>query len=117
MNNLAQKPNNQDLLFVVSKKHVNKKKVLTAHTLFDKIEHAVNQSITPYRNLLSSNPKSVEFNHVKNAFLDDELLIKNTIKKLSEEELELSITVFKKKSDHQDIVCRALISYHFKKAS
>lgn len=108
--------NNQDYLFVVNKKHVDKKEILLASTLFDTIEFSVNQFISSFKNLLNASPKSVEFNLIKNAFLDDTLIVKNTIKKLNTKELELNITVTKKLQQQHDIICKAVIGYQLKEA-
>jgi hypothetical protein len=114
MNNLQ---NNQDFLFKVTKKHVDKKKVLLASILFSKIEFFVNQSISSFKKLLNDNPKNIEFNFTKKAFLDDTLILRNVIKKLNNKELEFNITVEKKQRQHYDVICKAVIGYQLKEAS
>ena len=103
--------------FVVNKKQVTKKKILKTSILYDKVELSANQSVDPYKNILISNPKTFELNFMKNAFLNDELIIKNNIKKLNSTELELSVVVMKKSKNYNDIICKAVFGYHFKKAS
>ncbi|MBL4569216.1 MAG: hypothetical protein JKY69_06110 [Flavobacteriaceae bacterium] len=108
---------NESFEFVVNKQQVNKKKILLTSILYDKIAYSALQSVNIYRDLLVSNSESIELNFIKNAFLDDQLIVQNNIQTLSNSELALQITVIKKKRNHHDIICKAVFWYQFKKAS
>ncbi|QCD61880.1 hypothetical protein [Tenacibaculum maritimum] len=111
------KKHHSSFLFIVNKKQVSKNKILKTSVLYDKVALSASQSVTPYSNLLNTNLKSFEFNILKKAYLNDELIVKQHIQKLSNSELELKITVAKKKEKHQDIICKAIYGYTFKNAS
>ncbi|GGH02980.1 hypothetical protein GCM10011416_22290 [Polaribacter pacificus] len=105
------------LHFIVHKKQVDKKKILRSSILLDKVDLAIDQTISNYKHMLIENPKSIDFNFLKQAYLDDQLIVKNRIKKLTKTELELDIVVLKQQKNHHDIICKASIGYVFKKAS
>lgn len=103
--------------FIVNKKQVSKNKILKTSVLYNKIESNVNSSINFYQNSSDLNFKSIEFDILKNAYLNDKLIIKNNIKKLSNTELILNITVAKKEEKKQNIICVATFGYSVQKAS
>ena len=103
--------------FVVNKKQVSKNKTLKTSILYNKIESSVNSSLIRYQNSSNLSFKSIEFDILNNAYLNDKLIIKNNIKKLSTTELVLDITVSKKEEDKKDIICKATFGYALKKAS
>ncbi|OSY88354.1 hypothetical protein WH52_06215 [Tenacibaculum holothuriorum] len=104
--------------FVVNKKQISKKnKTLKTSILYDKIESSVNSSLIRYQNSSNLSFKSIEFDILNNAYLNDKLIIKNNIKKLSTTELVLDITVSKKEENKKDIICKATFGYALKKAS
>lgn len=105
------------LQFVVNKKQVSKNKTLKTSILYNKIESSVNSSLNRYQNSSSFTFKSIEFDILKNAYLNDKLVIKNNIKKLSATELILDITVSKKEEDRKNIICKATFGYDLKRAS
>lgn len=103
--------------FIVHKKQVDKKKILKSSILFSQVELAIDQTISSYKHLLIENPISVDFNFVKQAHLNDQLIVKNRIIKLTKTQVELGILVLKKQKDHHDLICEASFEYQFKKAS
>ena len=103
--------------FIVNKKQVSKNKTLKTSILYNKIESSLNSSLSFYKNSSSLSFKSIEFDILKKAYLNDKLIIKNNIKKLSDTEIILNITVSKKEEKHQNIICKAVFGYSFQKAS
>ena len=101
--------------FTVNKKQVSKNKILKTSILYNKIESAVNSSLTLYENPSNISFKSIEFDILENAYLNEKLIIKNNIKKLSATEVVLNITVSKK--EKKDIICKAVFGYNLQKAS
>lgn len=111
----ASKNNSQQ--FTVNKKQVSKNKTLKTSVLYNKIESSVNSSLNLYENSSSFSFKSIDFDILKNAYLNDKLVIKNNIIKLSATEIVLNITVRKKEEKNQDIICKAIFGYTLQKAS
>lgn len=103
--------------FTVNKKQVSRNKILKTSVLYNKIESNVNSSLNFYQNSSSLNFKSIEFDILKNAYLNDKLIIKNNVKKLSNTELILNITVTKKEEKKQKIICVATFGYSVQEAS
>ena len=103
--------------FVVNKKQVSKNKTLKTSVLYNKIESNAYNSLTFHQNSSNFSFKSIEFDILNYAYLNDKLEIKNSIKKLSNSELVLHITVFKKDSSVQNIICKATFGYCLQKAS
>ncbi|WP_028891029.1 hypothetical protein [Tenacibaculum sp. 47A_GOM-205m] len=103
--------------FIVSKKQVSKNKVLKTSILFDKIESNLQSSLNLHKNSSNLSFKSIDFDLLENAYLNDKLIIKNNVKKLSTTEVVLNITVSKKEEKKQDIICKAVFSYTVKEAS
>ena len=104
--------------FTVNKRQISKKnKTLKSSVLFDKVEISAQQSVSMYENLLDINPKTYELSFITNAYLNDELIVKNSVKKLNNSVLELSVIVLKKRQKNDDIICKAKFGYTFKKAS
>lgn len=97
--------------FIVNKKQVSKNKVLKTSILFDKIESNLQSSLGFHKNSSNLSFKSIDFDLLDNAYLNDKLIIKNNIKKLSTTEVVLNITVSKKEEKKQDIICKAVFSY------
>ncbi|MCD8440426.1 hypothetical protein [Tenacibaculum finnmarkense] len=107
---------NSTLQFTVSKKQVHKNKTLKTGVLYQKIETSVTSSLVFHKNFPNLSFKSIDFDIIKNAYLNDNLIIKNNIKKLSDTEIILQITVSKEEKK-QEIICKALFGYHLQKAS
>ncbi|MEX6625957.1 hypothetical protein [Tenacibaculum salmonis] len=107
---------NNSLQFTVNKKQVSKSKVLKTSILYDKIEATVNSSLIFHKESANLSFKSIEFDIIKKAYLNDNLIISNKIKKLSDTEVVLNITVSKKEKK-QDIICKAVFGYSLQKAS
>ena len=114
MNTYIELKNNPSY-FIVNKKQVNKNKTLKTSILYNKIESSVNSSLTYYKNSFNLSFKNIEFDIIKNAYLNDKLIIKNNIKKLSDTEVILYITVSKKEEKKQDIICKATFGYSLQK--
>jgi hypothetical protein len=107
---------NNTLHFTVNKKQVSKNKILKTSILYNKIESSVNSSLNLHKDSSNLSFKSIDFDILKKAYLNDKLIIQNNIKKLSETEVILNITVSKKEEKQQDIICKAVFGYSLQKA-
>lgn len=94
--------------FTVAIRDVNNSRTLLPIVLYDKMNIFAMNSIYSFQGLITAEPTLYKLNILKNAFLNDKLHIKSRIKKLSENELQLSIEVYKKLDDSNDTICNAL---------
>ncbi|WGH75898.1 hypothetical protein P8625_01665 [Tenacibaculum tangerinum] len=108
--------NGQPNQFIVSKKQVSKNKVLKTSVLYDKIESSANTSLGFYPDASHFSCNNIEFDQLNNAYLNDKLVIKNNIKKLSTTEIIFNITVSKKEEKQQHLICTAIFGYTIQKA-
>ncbi|MFY0604864.1 MAG: hypothetical protein JXQ93_13070 [Flavobacteriaceae bacterium] len=115
MENKIIKPIQDSFHFVVNKKQVSREKALHASVLFKKVSLLAEEFVIPNKNVIDEVPKSFELNFITNAYLNDELIVKNQIQKLDQHHLILFITVLKK--NKKDTICEATFGYTFKKAS
>ncbi len=108
---------NHNFQFTVNKKQVNKNKVLKTSILYHKIEATVTSSLNLYKPESGISFKSIAFDFIENAFLNDKLIIHNYIKKLSKTQVILQITVSKKEAKDRNIICKAAFEYNFSEGS
>lgn len=102
--------------FVVRKKQLTKHKILNSSILLTKLKDTADKTLSPYNDLLIQKPLHFEFDLINHAYLNDELIVKNQLRKLNKTSLELCIVISKKKAKHNDIICKAIFGYAFKKA-
>ena len=115
MKNNAISNTNTTTYFTVSEDHVNhENKALLPFVLYDKMESTAIQSIIAYKNILNTQHRTFKLNVLKNAYLDDALVIKNQIQKLNSKEIQLVITVVKKETHQEEIICKATFGYSLK---
>lgn len=115
MKNKILTPSQDSFQFTVSKKQVSKERTLHSSVLFKKVESFAHEFVAPNEGILDTVPKSFELNFIQNAYLNDELIVKNQIKQLNNQYLILLITVSKK--ELKDPICEATFGYTFKRAS
>ena len=105
MKNL-QKTNNN---FIVAIDQINNSKTLLPFILYNKMELFAEHAALPFKDFIVSKPNLSKLNILRNAFLNDRLILKSQVKKLSPTELELTIEVVRKNKD--DIICNALFNF------
>ena len=102
--------------FTVAINHVNNSKTLLPYVLYQKMEELVLKSANPFEHIIISKPALKKLNILKNAFLNDKLQLSSYIKKLGENELQLTVEVCK--SDNSNaIICNAFFSFSLKENS
>lgn len=117
MKNINSTKHKDTFQFVVNRQQVNKRKILLSSILFDKVDYSASQAEHLYKDLLIENSKVYQLNFIKNAFLDDQLIVQKNIQRIDSSELELHVIVKKKNRNHHDVICKAVFWYQFKKAS
>lgn len=101
--------------FTVAIDQINNSKTLLPHVLYKEMEAFVLKSAKPLQNSIVSKPTLSKINILKNAFLNDILLLDSSIKKLGQNELQLSVEVFKNSNNSKDIICNANFNLQLKK--
>ncbi len=110
MKNINLNSNNKNH-FTVDISQINNSKALLPYILFKKMEQFAVFAALPYQEHISSKPTLSKLNILKNAFLNDKLQIKSSVKKLNLNELQLSVEVIKNTNDNNDIICNALFCF------
>jgi|TARA_B110000967_G_C18899747_1_gene573793 hypothetical protein len=93
--------------FTVAIDQINNSKALLPHVLYKEMVAFVLESTDPLRNIIVSKPTLNKIHILKNAFLNDILLLNSSIKKLGVNELQLSVEVYKNSNNDKDIICNA----------
>jgi len=110
MNTLKNKNILQEKYFTVGKKHINNNKALLPNVLYQEMEHFVNCIISNYKDLVLPTPQLFKLQILKNAYLNDKLILSANIKRLDELELHLSVEVNnQQKTDNP--ICKAIFKF------
>jgi hypothetical protein len=100
--------------FTISINQVNDQRALLPHVLYKKIEGYTLKSVVPFHKVITSKPSLQRLNILKNAFLNDELIVKGVVKKLSAKELLIAVEVTKNIQDSNDVICNAVFGFELK---
>ena len=108
--------------FTVAINQVNNQRALLPHVLYKKMEGYTLKSVIPFHKVIASKPSLQRLNILKNAFLNEELILKSVVKKLNAKELLIAVEVTKNIQDSNDVICNAVFGFElkekrFKKAS
>ncbi|MFK5879767.1 MAG: hypothetical protein QM478_09765 [Flavobacteriaceae bacterium] len=101
--------------FTVSVDQINNNRALLPIVLYEKMENFAIDIVMKNQDLSIPNPSLTKLNILKNAYLNDVLKVKSSIKKFNANELLLSIEVYKELRKDKDIICNALFSFDLKK--
>lgn len=110
MDNLIKNNTRNTSQFTVAINQINNSKALLPHVLYKEMVAFVLESTNPLQNIIVSKPTLNKINILKNAFLNDILLLHSSIKKLGQDELQLSVEVYKNSNNDKDIICNASFS-------
>lgn len=97
--------------FTVAVNEINNSRALLPFILYKKMEQYAQSSAFPFKDHLISRPILLKLNMLKNAYLNDQLLLDSHIKKLNSNELQLSIEVRKIDGNSNEVICKALFSF------
>ena len=97
--------------FTVTKKEINNNKALLPNVLYDQMDRFVSSIISDHANITHQSPQLFKLQILKNAYLNDTLLIKAQIKKLNGLELNLLVVVKKKNNSVDTIICKAIFKF------
>jgi len=110
MNTLKNNNLLQEKYFTVGKKHINNNKALLPNVLYNEMEHFVSCIISNYKDLVLPTPQLFKLQILKNAYLNDKLILSVNIKRLDELELHLSVEVNNQQKNDNPI-CKAIFKY------
>jgi hypothetical protein len=105
---------NPKTYFTVTKNDINDNNALLPNVLYETMEEFVNTIILNNPDIANIPPKLYQLKILKNAFLDDKLLLQSNIIKFNASELLLSIVVKQKEKKHPTIICKAVFKFHLK---
>ena len=100
--------------FTVAINQVNNQRTLLPHVLYKKMEGYTLKSVIPFHKVIASKPSLQRLNILKNAFLNEELILKSVVKKLNAKELLIAVEVTKNIQDSNDVICNAVFGFELK---
>lgn len=109
MNTLKNNYTSPEKYFTVTEKDINNNNALLTHILYNEMEDFVKNIISKNSYMAFPLPQLYKLQLLKNAFLNDQLIIKSQIIKYDTTELHLSATVHKIEND--DLICKAIFKF------
>ncbi|WP_139958043.1 hypothetical protein [Flavicella sediminum] len=100
--------------YTVTKKDVNKNKVLLPNVLYNTMESTAINSLASIKDALHVDQHLFKLHILKNAYLKDSLKLTPKIQKLNREEVLLHIYVYKEIKNELEIICEATFGFKFK---
>lgn len=114
MKNLITLPSNPETNFIVSKNDINNNKALLPNVLYETMELFATTVIENNPEITNISSKLYRLEILKNAFLNDKLLLQSSIKKYNETELQLSVVVKRKDKNQHSTICKAIFKFNLK---
>jgi len=99
--------------FTVTNNDINTKKELHLNILYHEMESFVLHIISENFYFAYPVPRLYKLQLLKNAYLNDQLLIKSKIIKFSDSELQLLISVINHNHKEGDLICNAIFKFDF----
>ena len=114
MKNLHFAPENPKNCFTVTKKDINNHNALLPSILYGEMEKFASTIIANNPAIMNTPAKLYKLDILKNAFLNDKLVIESKIKKFNLAELQLALTVKHKGNKPNSTICKAIFKFQFK---
>ena len=108
LENLYTKPERH---FTVTEKDINNHNALLTNVLYNEMEDFVKSIITKHAYKTFAIPQLYKLQLLKNAFLNDKLLIKSQIIKYDNSELHLLTTVYNQTTEINNTICKAVFKF------
>lgn len=100
--------------FTVTSKDINNNNALLSNILYNEMEGFSKNTVLSKSDIAYPNPRLYKLEILKNAYLNDTLLLKSQIKKLNESELHLLVSVEVEKNVKDNIICKAVFKFPLK---
>ena len=114
MKTLQYQLTNPKTYFTVTKNDINNSNALLPNVLYETMEEVVNTIILNNPDIANIPPRLCQLKLLKNAFLNDKLLLQSNIIKFNASELLLSIVVKRKEKKQPTLICKAVFKFHLK---
>lgn len=111
MNNKYNTPT-KEYRFKISKNDVNNNKKLLPYVLYETMESTVIESLKPIKDSLNINNNLFKLHLLKNAELNDDLIIRHKVEKFNHKEILLNILVYKNSNENLEMICNATFGYY-----
>ena len=98
--------------FLVTINNINAKKELHLNILYQEIENFVLKIVSDNFYFAHPVPRLYKLQLLKNAILNDQLLIKSKIIKFSDLELQLLISVTNQNPEEENLICNAVFKFN-----
>lgn len=115
MKNLPIGPENPKIYFTITKKDINNHNALLPSVLYGEMEKFASTIIANNPDIINTPAKLYKLDILKNAFLNDTLVIESKIQKFNNTELQLALTVKHKGNKSSNVICKAIFKFQFKK--
>jgi hypothetical protein len=97
--------------FIVTINDINAKKELHLNILYQEVENFVLKIVSDNFYFAHPIPRLYKLQLLKNAFLNDQLLIKSKIVKFNDSELQLLISVINHNLEEENAICNAIFKF------
>lgn len=102
-------------IFTVTLNDINNNNALLPAVLYTKMETFVKEKIAIHSDIVYPIPQLFKLQILKNAYLEDQLVLNSQIKQLNDFELHLTVVVSLKNSAPNDIICKSIFKFPLKK--
>jgi hypothetical protein len=106
-------PTNPTTYFTVTKNDINNNNALLPNTLYNEMQQFVTSIIANNPEIANKTPKLYKLEILKNAFLNDQLLMASKINIYNENELQLTVVV-KQTLNLNNPICKAVFKFQLK---
>jgi len=103
--------------FIVAVNQINNSNTLLPYVLYTKMEELALLTTNPFRKIINSKPSLKKLEILKSAFLNDNLSLKSKVKSLNYNNLQLSVKVYRKTKNGDEIICSACFNFLLKENS
>jgi hypothetical protein len=97
--------------FRISKNDVNNKRNLLPYILYDTMETTAKESLSLIKDSINFENNLFKLHLLKNATLNDELIIKPKVERFNNKEILLKIRVYKTTNKKLEMICNATFGY------
>lgn len=114
MKNIQVAPENPKFCFTVTKKDINNHNTLLPAILYREMQKFASTIIANNAEVINAPAKLYKLDILKNAFLNDTLVIQSKIKKFNTSELQLELTAKHKGNKPNGDICMAIFKFQLK---
>jgi len=106
---------NHSNIFTITLNDINTSNALLPAVLYSKMETFVKEKITEHIDIVYPIPQLLKLQILKNAYLEDELILNSKITQLNDFELHVSVIVSLNNNSKNNVICKAIFKFPLKK--